>query len=151
MKNPKLTHIITVAAAVIAMLLPYGAVLRFLTPSESGAQYETLETFSYFDLTTYGYANFAPFLCAITTVVLLLVLAYTFFGKETKAVRVAMLVLSGVAFVLSVMPLILYGFKFFNMTALTISYLLACAVIISIHRLTGKLFVLEEDEEDETE
>ncbi len=150
MKNPKLTHMLTVVAAIVAMLLPYGAVLRFVSPSESGVNHETLETYSYFDPIAYGYANFAPLLCAITTVVLLLVLGFTFFGKETKGIRIAMVVLSGIAFVLSVMPLVLYGFKFFNMTALTISYLLACSVIISIHRLTGTLLVLEE-EEDETE
>jgi len=120
MKNPKLTHILTVAAAIAAMLLPWGAVLRFVTMSENGTQHETLEMYSYFDPTIYGYANFAPFLCAIVTVMLLIVLGYTFFGKETKGVRVTMLVLSSSSFVLSVLPLVLYGFKFYTTTAMLI-------------------------------
>ncbi len=151
MKNHKLLHIIVVALAIAAMLLPWGAVLRFVTPSESGVQHETLKTYSYFDPINYGYANFAPFICAIVTSVLFLLLVFCYFGNENKGMRVALAVLSGGAFVLSVLPLILYGFKYFNMTALTISYLLACSFMMSIQRLTGKYFLKEEEEEEETE
>ena len=152
MKNPKLTHLLTVIAAIGAMLLPWGAVLRFITPDASGVQHETLETYSYFDPIIYGYANFAPFLCAIVTVVLLVVLGYTFFVKETKNICVLMLVLSIVAFVLSVLPLPLYGLQYYTTTAMLISFLHACSVIISLQRLTGKLFLpVEKEEEEEQE
>ena len=149
MKNPKLTHLLIVAAAIGAMLLPWGAVLRFISSDESGLQHEKLETFSYFDPTIYGYANFAPFLCAIVTVLLLVLVGYTFFGTENKPVRVTMFVLSLTAFVLSVLPLPLYGFPYFTTTAMLISFLLACSVIISLQRLTGKLFLPAEKEEQE--
>ena len=150
MKNPKLTHILTIVAAIGAMLLPWGAVLRFVSPDASGVQHETLETYSYFDPTIYGYANFAPFLCAIITVALLAVLVYTVFGKETKNVCVLMLVLSIVAFVLSVLPLPFYGLKYYTTTAMLITFLHVCSVIIALQRLTGNVFLpLEQEEEDE--
>ncbi len=152
MKNPKLTHILTVAAAIAAMMLPWGAVLRFVTPDASGVQHETLETYSYFNPTIYGYANFAPFLCATVTVLLFVIVGYTFFASENKPVRVTMFVLSTAAFVLSVLPLPLYGFKYFTTTAMLISFLLACSVIISLQRLTGKIFLpVEQEEEEEIE
>ena len=55
-------------AALILELLPYGAVLRFARPD--GAE-PFRQTFSYFNLTPFGYANFGPFLTAVLTVGLL--------------------------------------------------------------------------------
>lgn len=151
MKNPRLTHLLTLVAAIGAMLLPWGAVLRFVTPDASGVQYEKLEMYSYFNPIIYGYANFAPFLCAIVTVLLLVIVGYTFFGSENKPVRVTMFALSVTAFVLSVLPLPLYGFQYFTTTAMLISFLQACSVIISLQRMTGKVFlpVRQEIEEEQ--
>lgn len=149
MKRLKHIHFYTVALAVAAMLLPYGAVLRFVNPTDAGYQQEVLKTYSYFDPIVFGYANFAPLFCAIASVLLALLLLYTLFANDNKVLNVSMTVLSGAAFVLSVLPLVLYGLKFFNMTALLISFLLACSLIISLHRLTGKVFSPEEEEDDE--
>ncbi len=148
MKKTKIYHIVSVALAVIAMMLPWGAVCRFLTESSGGLQHESFKTYSYFDLFAFQNANFAPLLCAVVSVVLLLVLGYTFFAKETKTIQMVMVVLSCAAFALSLLPLILYGVKFFNMTALMISYLLGCSAFMSGQRISGIFF---EDEEEETE
>lgn len=46
--------------AFVLELLPYGAVCNFANPD--GKPWR--RTYSYFDLTPFGYANFAPFLTA---------------------------------------------------------------------------------------
>ena len=63
--------------AIVLEILPYGAVLVFApSPTES-----VRETFSYFSLTPFGYANFGPFLTALLTCVVL-VLALISIKKE---------------------------------------------------------------------
>ena len=53
------------ALTIVLELLPFGAVCIFATsPTE-----RVKETFSYFSLTPFGYANFAPLITAILTVV----------------------------------------------------------------------------------
>ena len=53
------------ALTIALELLPFGAVCIFATsPTE-----RVKETFSYFSLTPFGYANFAPLITAILTVV----------------------------------------------------------------------------------
>ena len=148
MNKTKITHIITVALAFVAMLLPWGAVCRFISQEQSGLQQETFKTYSYFDLFPLTHSNFAPFMCAVMTVLLLLLLGYLYFSDETKPLQIAMVVLSCVAFALSLFPLIFYGIKFFNMTALTISFLLGCSAFMSAQRITG-LYFQEEEQEDE--
>ena len=59
---------------ILLEILPFGAVLNFAT--DSG---ETIrETFSYFSLVPFGYANFGPFLTSLlSSALLLLVLFYS--------------------------------------------------------------------------
>lgn len=140
MNKTKLAHMITVVLAVVAMALPYGAVCRFITV-ENDLQRESIETYSYFDTFPFGCGNLWPLFTAISTCVLLLLLGYTYFGTETKGLQTALLVFSCAAFVFSLLPLVLYGLKFFNTTALCISYLLGCSIVMSVQRLTGKYFV----------
>ena len=86
----------------ILEILPFGAVCNFANPD--GAPYHY--TYSYFSLIPFGYANFAPFLTAILTcVMILLLLGYVAFdrgGLRQKAKTV-----STVATVLSLCPLLL--------------------------------------------
>lgn len=93
---------------IVLQILPYGAVLNFANPD--GPPWR--KTFSYFSFVPFGYANFAPFLTAITTcIVFVLLIAYFFTGKYTvmKVARILLLV----AVVLSLCPLF-YGLKFFS-------------------------------------
>ena len=57
--------------ALILEALPYGAVLQFARPAAAPLR----ELYSYFDLTPFGYANFAPLFTALGTCVLLVLLA----------------------------------------------------------------------------
>ena len=60
--------------ALILEALPYGAVLQFARPAAAPLR----ELYSYFDLTPFGYANFAPLFTALGTCVLLVLLALSF-------------------------------------------------------------------------
>lgn len=68
--------------ALILEALPYGAVLQFARPAAAPLR----ELYSYFDLTPFGYANFAPLFTALGTCVLLVLLAlYAGTGKRGLA------------------------------------------------------------------
>ena len=74
--------------ALILEALPYGAVLQFGRPAAAPLR----ELYSYFDLTPFGYANFAPLFTALGTCVLLVLLAlYAGTGKRglAAAARIA--------------------------------------------------------------
>lgn len=123
MKKKRLLHLILPIPALLLELLPYGAVCNFANPE--GDPLRT--TYSYFSLTPFGYANFAPFLTAISTCALLLIsIFYCFAGKETllKAARVT----SAVAVVLSLCPL-LYGFSYYSALGGLITFLLAAELL----------------------
>ena len=114
MKNRFLCLLLPIFALILE-ISPYGAVCNFANPE--GEPWR--KTFSYFDLTPFGYANFAPFFTAILTcVVFLLLVIYCVTGKEQLA-RIAKNVL-GVGVVISFAPL-LFGISFFSVVGLLIS------------------------------
>ena len=89
-------------------ILPYGAVCNFANPE--GASWR--KTFSYFNLTPFGYANFAPFITAlITCIIAVLLMIYCFTGSFSivKFVKIVLCV----AVCVSLCPL-LYGINFFS-------------------------------------
>ena len=65
----RILSLTAVVVALIAEILPNGAVLLFA----SGPDERIRQTFSYSSLIPFGYANFFPFLTAILTVVVTLV------------------------------------------------------------------------------
>ena len=75
------------ALTIVLELLPLGAVCIFATsPTE-----RVKETFSYFSLTPFGYANFAPLITATLTVAIFLL---SLFSLKKKGVLKALFVLS---------------------------------------------------------
>lgn len=91
MKKRAYTLLILPVVAIVLEALPYGAVLQFADESQTYR-----ETFSYFDGTPYGYANFGPLIAAVLTcITLLLVIILLAKKKETLCTGVA--VLSGLA------------------------------------------------------
>ena len=75
------------ALTIVLELLPLGAVCIFATsPTE-----RVKETFSYFSLTPFGYANFAPLITATLTVAIFLL---SLLSLKTKGVLKALFVLS---------------------------------------------------------
>lgn len=148
MEKSKYAHFTTVLLAVVVMVLPYGGVLKFVTPHEGGATTTSFETYSYFDPMLLGNGNFAPILTAIVTCLLLgLLVLLLLVMRENRVTQILMTALSALAFVLSVLPYMLYGIEFMNMASFLIVFLLACSTMMSVQRLTGKPFQSFDDEE----
>lgn len=111
-------------------LLPYGAVLHFGNPE--GEPFRA--TFSYFDLTPYGYANFGPFITAILTCVLL-VLSIINLLVETGKIKTIIKIVSLIAFVISLAPLLV---NCYSVLGGAISVLLLLVFIISLKKLEAE-------------
>ena len=125
-------YLILPIVTLILEILPYGAVCNFMRPpSEVNPDAPVghfRELYSYFDLTPFGYANFAPLITAIITcVVLLLLVIYCFTGKE-RLVKTAKNILS-VGVVISFGPLVL-GPHFLSVVGVLISISLLAEFIV---------------------
>ena len=109
--------------SLILEALPYGAVCVFA--AAKGNYFR--ETYSYFSLVPFGYANFAPLLTAILTgVIFVLLTVYCFTGKRSVAAAVRILLCIGVAFSLG--PL-LFCIRFFSLVGGLITATLAAELI----------------------
>ena len=106
----RLIHLIFPALTLILEILPYGAVCNFANPE--GEPWR--ETFSYFSLVPFGYANFAPFLTAILTCIIFGVTALYCFNGSGKLKNAAKTLLC-IGAALSLCPLI-FGISFFSVT-----------------------------------
>lgn len=116
-------HLLLPVVALVLELLPYGAVCNFANPE--GLPWR--RTYSYFDLTPFGYANFAPFLTAVfTCVVIALLLVYLFVGTRLWA-SIAKKLLA-VTFALSLCPLVL-GITYYSVVGLLITWCLFAETI----------------------
>lgn len=101
MKIKKILLAVLPLAALILELLPNGVEMHFLSPE--GEPWG--KTYSYFDLTPFGYANVGPFITAILTCVLI-VLAVICISKPRKGLNIAIMAVSGIAVAASLLPLI---------------------------------------------
>ncbi len=105
-------------------ILPYGAVCNFA--NLEGESWR--KTFSYFDLTPFGYANFAPFITAlITCIIVVLLIIYCFTGSFSivKFVKIVLCV----AVCVSLCPL-LYGINFFSFVGALITLSLIAELLL---------------------
>ena len=128
-KQPIIAFAILIVILVLE-LLPYGAVLHFGNPEGEAFR----ETFSYFDLTPYGYANFGPFITAILTCVLL-VLSIINLLVETGKIKTIIKIVSLIAFVISLAPLLV---NCYSVLGGAISVLLLLVFIISLKKLEAE-------------
>ena len=111
------------ALTIVLELLPFGAVCIFATsPTE-----RVKETFSYFSLTPFGYANFAPLITAILTVVVLLL---SLISLKKDSVFNTLFVLSIITAIISLMPL-MYGLNNYSLVG----------ALITIALVTESIFV----------
>jgi len=124
MKNKRFLYLILPVISLILEILPYGAVCNFANPS--GEPWR--KTFSYFSLTPFGYANFAPFITAVITCVIFAVLTVYCFTGNKKSENIAKLLLC-IATVLSLCPLI-FGVSFFSVTGALITLSLAAELTL---------------------
>ena len=128
-KQPIVVFAVLIVILVLE-LLPYGAVLHFGNPEGEAFR----ETFSYFDLTPYGYANFGPFITAILTCVLL-VLSIINLLVETGKIKTIIKIVSLIAFVISLAPLLV---NCYSVLGGAISVLLLLVFIISLKKLEAE-------------
>ncbi len=120
---------IILAVVIILEALPYGAVLNFSNGGDGTCELITRKTYSYFDLTPYGYANFGPFLTALLTSVLLIFsLIYLF--KQKPKILFTIQIISTISVVTSLMPL-MFGIEFFSYLGAFITVLLLATSIIA--------------------
>ena len=120
----KLIMLCTTLIALVLEILPYGAICNFANPE--GEPWR--RTYSYFDLTPFGYANFAPFIVALLTCVLIILIVVSFVSK--KEMKAPILAVSAIATVLSLAPL-LYGIRFFSVVGALISVALAITTVVA--------------------
>ena len=109
--------------ALILECLPCGAVLNFANPDGSPFR----QTFSYFDMISFGYATFAPNITAWLTCTLL-VLTVFLCVKGRAWLFVADLAVSFLAFLASLGPF-LYGLSYVSPTGIAISAVLLLHLI----------------------
>ena len=119
MKIKKSLFVVLPLATLILELLPNGVVLNFANPE--GEPWR--RTYSYFSLTPFGYANVGPFITAILTCILLVLVAVYRF-KPRNGLNTAILNVSGFATAASLMPL-MFGFDYITVIGVIITLLLA--------------------------
>jgi len=119
MKIKKSLFVVLPLATLILELLPNGVVLNFANPE--GEPWR--RTYSYFSLTPFGYANVGPFITAILTCFLLVLVAVYLF-KPRNGLNTAILNVSGFATAASLMPL-MFGFDYITVIGVIITLLLA--------------------------
>lgn len=129
MKRRLLILVLSVSA-IILELLPFGAVLNFGIPDVSGGHAYFRETYSYFDLMPFGYANFGPFLTAMMTCVLL-VLSVVYLFAYKQGLKKVISVISGMALLFSLMPL-MFGLNYFSVVGAAISVVLLGILLASL-------------------
>ena len=122
-KQPIVIFAILIVILVLE-LLPYGAVLHFGNPEGEPLR----ETFSYFDMTPYGYANFGPFITAILTCLLLVISIINLLVDNDK-IKTTIKIVSLIALVASLAPLIVNSY---SVIGGVISLLLLVIVVISM-------------------
>lgn len=120
----KIAMLCTLTVALILEILPYGAVCNFANPD--GKLWR--RTYSYFDLTPFGYANFSPFIVALLTCVLLIMIIVAIITK--RQMRASLILVSVISAVLSLAPL-LYGISFFSLVGTFISTALCFTAVLA--------------------
>ena len=119
MKIKKSLFVVLPLATLIFERLPNGVVLNFANPE--GEPWR--RTYSYFSLTPFGYANVGPFITAILTCILLVLVA-VYLLKPRNGLNTAILNVSGLATAASLMPL-MFGFDYITVIGVIITLLLA--------------------------
>lgn len=118
MKIKKILLSILALVVLILELLPGGVVLRFANPEGE----PWVKTYSYFNMTPFGYANFGPFITAVMTCVLIVLIIIAWF-KYSRGLNVAIKSVTAFATMTSLMP-IMFGVEYLTGIGVAISILL---------------------------
>ena len=118
----KISLIILPVLTILLEALPQGAVCIFApSPTE-----RITETFSYFSLIPFGYANFAPLITAILTIIILLL---SLISRKKNNVLNAVFVFSFIAAIVSLLPL-MYGLNYYTPVGAFITIALAAECVL---------------------
>lgn len=138
MEKKRFLYLILPIITLILEALPYGAVLNFANPE--GEPWR--ESFSYFSLTPFGYANFAPFVTAIITcIAFALLVIYCITGKHRTAITARNILCVCVVFSLG--PLV-FGIRYLSVVGILITLSLIAELLL-LH------FTVKEPETEATE
>ena len=119
----KIRLLILPIITIILQILPCGAVLVFApSPTE-----RVRETFSYFNLTPFGYANFAPFITALLTCIILLL---ALISIKLEKMRKAVFWLSLATAIISLLPLV-FGIDYYSVAGGIITITLAIESVLA--------------------
>lgn len=132
MKN-KIAVVSFAVLAVALEILPFGAVLVF--SGDGGAEH--VRTYSYFDLTPYAYANFAPFITAVLTCLILILSVISCFRKSRK-LNIGLSVISASAAVISAAPLLI-GLRYYTLLGGAVTAVLTVIFVLSLRKKQRKL------------
>ena len=125
----RFVYLVLPIITLILEVLPYGAVCIFASSPTDRIR----ETFSYFDLTPFGYANFAPFLTAlITCLIFILLLIYWLKGNVVFAIKAKNILY--VAAVMSLGPLV-FGLSYFSVVGALITTCLIAELLLLQFRI----------------
>ena len=119
----KIYLVVLPALTIVLELLPFGAVCVFATSSTERVK----ETFSYFSLTPFGYANFAPLITAILTAAIFLL---SLFSWKKNGVLKVVFILSIITVVVSFLPL-MYGLNSYTLVGAFITVTLLIESILA--------------------
>ena len=118
----KISLIVLPVLTILLEALPLGAVCIFApSPTE-----RITETFSYFSLIPFGYANFAPLITAILTIIILLL---SLISRKKNNVLNAVFVFSFIAAIVSLLPL-MYGSNYYTPVGAFITIALAAECVL---------------------
>ena len=130
MKKTRFLPLICPTAALILEALPWGAVLNFARPEGE----PTRQTYSYFSLMPFGYANFWPLITAVLTCVLLITALVALIRPLPRLWRMGGN-LSAVAAMTSVGSWVMFGFDYFTLVGGGITLALVAHTVLSAYTL----------------
>lgn len=124
MIKKQITSLALIIAVLILEIIPYGAVCRFMGDPKTGTVLRY--TYSYFDLTPFGYANFGPFLTAVLSCILTILIVIN--SNKIKLSK-PIAIISTIAVATSLMPLF-FGLSYYSVLGGLITLLLAIITVI---------------------
>jgi hypothetical protein len=127
MKKTRFLSLVCPVTSLILELLPWGAVLNFGQPDGEPIR----QTYSYFSLTPFGYANFGPLITAVLSCVLL-VLSIAAAIRPVQRLWRANGNVAIVAALGSLMPRVMFGARYFTPIGGAITLLLVAHTVLMI-------------------
>ena len=125
MKKTRFLPLICPTAALILEALPWGAVLNFARPDGEPIR----ETYSYFSMMPFGYANFWPLITAVLSCALMILALVTLARPLPRLWRMGGN-LSAVAAMTSVGSWVMFGFDYFTLISGGITLILAVHTVL---------------------